>query len=33
VVALPCGHYSMGEFPYNYLDGWQLANFLRTAFE
>jgi dienelactone hydrolase len=33
VVVLPCGHYSMGEFPYNYLDGWQLANFLRTAFD
>jgi hypothetical protein len=23
VVVLPCGHYSMGEFPYNYMDGWQ----------
>jgi len=33
VVALPCGHYSMGEFPYSYLDGWHLASFLRTAFE
>jgi dienelactone hydrolase len=33
VVVLPCGHYSMGEFPYNYLDGWQLASFLRTAFD
>jgi len=33
VVVLPCGHYSMGEFPYNYLDGWHLASFLRTAFE
>jgi hypothetical protein len=33
VVVLPCGHYSMGEFPYNYLDGWRLASFLRTAFE
>ena len=33
VVELPCGHYSMGEFPYNYLDGWQLASFLRSAFE
>ncbi len=33
VVVLPCGHYSMGEFPYNYMDGWQLASFLRTAFE
>ena len=33
VVVLPCGHYSMGEFPYNYMDGWHLASFLRTAFE
>src|SRR6202161_4793997 len=33
VVVLPCGHYTMGETPYNYMDGWQLASFLRTAFE
>jgi len=33
VVVLPCGHYTMGEAPYNYLDGWHLASFLRTAFE
>jgi dienelactone hydrolase len=33
VVVLPCGHYTMGEFPYNYMDGWQLASFFRTAFE
>jgi dienelactone hydrolase len=33
VVVLPCGHYTMGEFPYNYMDGWHLANFLRTAYE
>ena len=32
VVALPCGHYTMGEAPYSYMDGWQLASFLRTAF-
>jgi dienelactone hydrolase len=32
VVVLPCGHYTMGEAPYNYMDGWQLASFLRTAF-
>jgi len=32
VVALPCGHYTMGEWPYSYMDGWQLASFLRTAF-
>ncbi|MBV8053417.1 MAG: alpha/beta hydrolase family protein, partial [Acidobacteriaceae bacterium] len=33
VVALPCGHYSTGEAPYKYMDGWQIASFLRTAFE
>src|SRR3979490_848228 len=33
VVVLPCGHYTMGEAPYKYMDGWQLASFLRTAFE
>lgn len=32
VVALPCGHYTMGEAPYSYMDGWQLASFFRTAF-
>ncbi len=33
VVVLPCGHYTMGETPYKYMDGWQLASFLRTGFE
>jgi dienelactone hydrolase len=33
VVVLSCGHYTMGETPYKYMDGWQLASFLRTAFE
>ena len=33
VVALPCGHYTTGETPYKYMDGWQIASFLRTAFE
>ena len=33
VVVLPCGHYTMGETPYKYIDGWQLASFLRTAFD
>ena len=32
VVVLPCGHYTTGEAPYKYVDGWQLASFLRTAF-
>ncbi|HTW59386.1 MAG TPA: alpha/beta hydrolase family protein [Terriglobales bacterium] len=32
VAVLPCGHYTMGETPYKYMDGWQLTSFLRTAF-
>jgi dienelactone hydrolase len=32
VVVLPCGHYTMGETPFKYIDGWQMASFLRTAF-
>jgi dienelactone hydrolase len=33
VAVLPCGHYTTGEAPYKYMDGWQIASFLRTAFE
>ena len=33
VVVLPCGHYTTGETPYKYMDGWQIVSFLRTAFE
>jgi dienelactone hydrolase len=33
VVVLPCGHYTTGETPYKYMDGWQIASFFRTAFE
>lgn len=33
VAVLPCGHYTTGEAPFKYMDGWQLASFLRTAFE
>jgi pimeloyl-ACP methyl ester carboxylesterase len=33
VVVLPCGHYTTGESPFKYMDGWQLATFFRTAFE
>jgi dienelactone hydrolase len=32
IVVLPCGHYTTGETPYKYLDGWQIMQFLRTAF-
>jgi dienelactone hydrolase len=31
VAVLPCGHYTTGETPYKYMDGWYLASFLRTA--
>lgn len=33
VSKLPCGHYTIGEAPYKYLDGWRLVSFLRSAFE
>jgi len=32
VVVLPCGHYTTGETPYKYLDGWHLVKFLSSAF-
>ena len=31
--VLPCGHYTTGEWPYNWLDGWWLGNFVYRAFE
>ena len=30
--VLPCGHYTTGETPYKYLDGWYLGSFIRSAF-
>jgi hypothetical protein len=30
--VLPCGHYTTGEAPYKYLDGWYLGSFIRGAF-
>ena len=32
VAVLPCGHYTTGETPFKYMDGWQIASFLRSAF-
>ena len=29
VSWLPCGHYTSGERPWVYLDGWKIVNFLR----
>ena len=28
-VWLPCGHYTSGEMPWKYLDGWKIAAFFR----
>jgi len=33
VAVLPCGHYSTGETPYKYIDGWYLAGFLGKTFK
>jgi dienelactone hydrolase len=33
VVVLPCGHYTTGETPFKFMDGWQIASFLRSAFD
>jgi hypothetical protein len=31
--VLPCGHYTTGELPYKYLDGWYLGSFVYQAFK
>ena len=28
-VELPCGHYTMGEFPFKYLTGYEICSFLK----
>jgi hypothetical protein len=30
--VLPCGHYTTGETPYKYIDGWYLGSFVFRAF-
>jgi hypothetical protein len=30
--VLPCGHYTTGETPYKYIDGWYLGSFVYNAF-
>jgi dienelactone hydrolase len=30
--VLPCGHYTTGEWPYKYLDGWFLGKFVWSSF-
>ena len=31
--VLPCGHYTTGEFPYKYIDGWYLGHFVWSQFK
>ena len=31
--VLPCGHYTTGEFPYQYIDGWYMGWFVYRAFK
>jgi dienelactone hydrolase len=28
VVWLPCGHYTLGETPFKYVDGWKIVRFM-----
>jgi hypothetical protein len=30
--VLPCGHYTTGETPYQYIDGWWMGSFIYRAF-
>jgi hypothetical protein len=30
---LPCGHYTTGETPYQYIDGWHMGWFVYRAFK
>jgi hypothetical protein len=31
--VLPCGHYTTGETPYKFIDGWHLGSFIRQSFK
>jgi dienelactone hydrolase len=31
--VLPCGHYTTGETPFQYMDGWHLGSFVYRAFK
>jgi hypothetical protein len=31
--VLPCGHYTTGETPYKFIDGWYLGSFVYRAFK
>ena len=30
---LPCGHYTTGETPFKYIDGWYLGSFVHRAYK
>ncbi len=30
--VLPCGHYTTGETPFKYIDGWYMGSFVYRAF-
>jgi dienelactone hydrolase len=32
-VALPCGHYTVGEVPFKFMDAWHLGSFIYSAFK
>jgi hypothetical protein len=32
-IALPCGHYTVGEVPFKFIDGWHLGWFIYSAFK
>ena len=31
-VELPCGHYTIGQTPYKFMDAWHIARFVSSAF-
>jgi len=31
--VLPCGHYTTGETPYKFIDGWYMGSFVYRAFK
>jgi hypothetical protein len=31
--VLPCGHYTTGETPFKFMDGWYLGSFVYRAFK
>jgi hypothetical protein len=33
VRVLPCGHYTTGEIPYKFIDGWYMGSFVYRAFK